>query len=144
MNMDGIEIQRCNACGATFDEQETACPECGRDDCLMYPIEPSPDPRPASRHTPEPWRVENSTEIASACGLVVCDIPGFCRGTTTGARQDADAALIAAAPELLEALEGLFRECAMIHKHGGEACNQKQADEAIKAAKAAIRKATNH
>ncbi len=31
--------QRCNACMAVFGEGETACPECGRDDALMFPFE---------------------------------------------------------------------------------------------------------
>ena len=49
--------------------------------------------------------------------------------------------LSAAAPELLAALEGLFRECTMAHKHWGSACNSKGADAAITAARAAIEKA---
>lgn len=32
------EKQRCNDCMAVFDEELTACPNCGRDDCLMFPI----------------------------------------------------------------------------------------------------------
>ena len=31
--------QRCNACMTVFDESETACPSCGRDDALMCPFE---------------------------------------------------------------------------------------------------------
>ncbi len=54
----------------------------------------------------------------------------------------ANAKLIAAAPELLAALEAMFEECSMIHKHWGEGCNQKQADAAIKAGCDAIAKAT--
>ena len=47
----------------------------------------------------------------------------------------------AAAPELLEALKALFKECAMIHKYGGSDCNQKQSDAAIKDGQDAITKA---
>lgn len=32
--------QRCNDCMSVFDEDLTECPECGRDDCLMFPFEP--------------------------------------------------------------------------------------------------------
>jgi len=60
-------------------------------------------------------------------------------GVTTNDNPHLD--LIASAPELLVALEGLFKECAMIHKYGGDACNQKEADLAIDNAKKAISKA---
>lgn len=43
-------------------------------------------------------------------------------------------------PEILEAVENLFEHCAMVHKHWGDGSNQKEADEAIKAARAAIAK----
>ena len=36
---DEGELQRCNWCNAIFDEELTSCPNCGRDDCLMYPFE---------------------------------------------------------------------------------------------------------
>ena len=57
---------------------------------------------------------------------------------------DEDAAnskLIAAAPELLEALIDLFENCAMVHKHWGAGSNLKEADVAIESAKTAIAKA---
>ena len=41
--------------------------------------------------------------------------------------------LSAAAPELLAALEGLFREYTMVHKHWGTACNNKEATAALAA-----------
>ncbi len=43
--------------------------------------------------------------------------------------------------ELVAALEGLFEHCAMIHSRWGDGCNQKDADAAINAARAAIAKA---
>jgi len=39
---------------------------------------------------------------------------------------------------LAASLESLFEHCAMIHKHWGDSDNSKQADRAIKAARAAI------
>lgn len=45
-------------------------------------------------------------------------------------------------PDMLRALQGLYKHCSMIHKHWGEGCNQKAADEAIQAGLAAITKAT--
>lgn len=47
----------------------------------------------------------------------------------------------AAAPELLEALERLFENCEMAHKHWGDNSNQREADAAIKAAHSAVKKA---
>lgn len=44
-------------------------------------------------------------------------------------------------PDLLAALEGLFENCAMIHKSWGDGDNTKAADEAISSARAAIAKA---
>lgn len=52
-----------------------------------------------------------------------------------------NAHLIAAAPDLLEALTGLFEHCAMIHKQWGDGDNTREADAAIKTARAAIAKA---
>lgn len=51
---------------------------------------------------------------------------------------EAQAHLIAAAPAMLAALEGLFRECVMIHRFGGEGDNTKAANAAEAAARAAI------
>ena len=45
------------------------------------------------------------------------------------------------APDILAALKGLFEHCAMIHARWGEDSNQREADAAIKAARAAIAKA---
>lgn len=46
-----------------------------------------------------------------------------------------------AAPAMLAALQGLFAHCAMVHKHWGEGCNQREADAAIAQARAAIAEA---
>ena len=57
-------------------------------------------------------------------------------------QSEANARLIAFAPELLQAIKDLFRECAMVHKSWGDGDNTKEADAAIKRAKDAIAKAT--
>jgi hypothetical protein len=41
-------------------------------------------------------------------------------------------------PRLVEALEGLFAQCVMIHRYGGDGCNQREADAAINAARALL------
>jgi len=51
---------------------------------------------------------------------------------------NANARLIAAAPEMREALAALFEHCAMVHKYWGDGCNQQQADAAIKQARALL------
>ncbi len=60
----------------------------------------------------------------------------------TAEQGEANARLIAAAPDLLAALVALFENCAMPHKYWGEGCNQKEADAAKEAGRAAIAKAT--
>jgi hypothetical protein len=49
--------------------------------------------------------------------------------------------MIAACPDLLEALKALYEHCCMIHKYWGDGCNQREADAAIVAGLAAIAKA---
>jgi hypothetical protein len=55
--------------------------------------------------------------------------------------REANARLIASAPELLEALKGLFEHCAMVHKHWGAGSNASEAQAAQDFARAAIAKA---
>lgn len=91
-----------------------------------------------------PWKVDKSNEVIATtrAGKPIMRITqkvyvGFKDNT------EANAHLIASAPELLEALEGLFRECSMVHKHWGEGSNQKASDLAINNARQAIMNAMN-
>jgi len=52
-----------------------------------------------------------------------------------------DAPVLAAAPELLEALKALFEHCEMVHNRWGEDSNLTEANAAIAAGRAAIAKA---
>ena len=100
------------------------------------------------KHTKGPWHFE--PEIAYGWDVRgencwICSVnnshdnsPGFPRGL----EGRANAELIAAVPDLLEALEGLFEQCTMTHKFWGDNDNLKAANNAIKAAKDAIKKAT--
>lgn len=58
-------------------------------------------------HTPGPWELHSwgdaSFEVL-ASETTVCNVPGFDDDTADAGRAEADARLIAAAPELLEAL----------------------------------------
>jgi hypothetical protein len=73
-----------------------------------------------SKHTPGPWRVGNGSLMES--GVFSADGKTLVAGTHGSARnyrrqeqiaeQDANARLIAAAPDLLEALQALRRICA--------------------------------
>lgn len=51
------------------------------------------------------------------------------------------ASVVDAAPDMLAALKGLFEHCAMVHARWGDGSNQKEADAAIEAGRAAIAKA---
>lgn len=90
--------------------------------------------------TPGPWRSgDHSHEVYDPhSGETICTM-----GNTAfpSIFPEANACLIAAAPELLEALKGLLEHCAMVHKYWGDNSNQKQADSAIDKARAAIAKA---
>jgi hypothetical protein len=51
---------------------------------------------------------------------------------------EAKAAKAAHADKLAEALRELFKQCAMVHKYWGEACNQAEADAAVTLANSAL------
>lgn len=107
------------------------------------------------QHTPGPWKMDQGgyerkyddgtpwrTQIVGTeAGETIAEVyvpkgEHWYHPTT-----QANSKLICAAPDMLSALEALFENCAMIHKYGGEISNQKEADAAIEAARAAIAKA---
>ena len=103
-----------------------------------------------TKHTPGPWHIAprkpgnayriTQSETPQTGALVIADLS--CGAHRPDAEQAANARLIAAVPDLLEALKGLFRECAMVHKCWGDSDNTKEADAAIESARAAIKAAT--
>jgi hypothetical protein len=98
------------------------------------------------KHTAGPWRIEtaelmgkkfiDSDNFGTICQFIY-DPPG----TLIAEEAAANARLIAASPDLLEALKGLFEHCAVVHKHWGDNGNQQEASDAIRKACAAIQKA---
>ena len=95
-----------------------------------------------SKHTPGPWGIDiNSVgEYLISAGPIGTPVD-YLAVITNRKRSKANARLIAAAPEMLEALEGLFKECAMMHRYWGDGDNAKAADKAESFARAAIAKA---
>jgi hypothetical protein len=96
-----------------------------------------------TQHTPGPWcaGIFGETVIHPETGDIIAR-PGENFSIISPSDElRANAALIASAPDLLMAMKELFKQCAMIHRYGGETCNQKEADAAIKAGLAAIAKA---
>lgn len=66
-------------------------------------------------HTPGPWRVDDGDRVVGPMGNTVADCPGYSVKATNPLHQqrggrEANARLISAAPELLEALEALLAE----------------------------------
>lgn len=86
-----------------------------------------------TKHTPGPWRTgEGEFQDQVFAEILIPptrDDWGKALICETGGNE-ANARLIAAAPEMLEALRELFKHCVMIHKHWGEGCNSKEASEA--------------
>jgi hypothetical protein len=97
-----------------------------------------------AKHTPGPWRVGDAgctvfgpkTDAPSPK-----TVASITRQPIPSAEHRANAALIAAAPDMYEALVALFAECAMIHRYGGSEDNTAAAHAAEEAARAAIAKA---
>ena len=86
-----------------------------------------------TKHTPGPWAIEYRTDGQSTYS------PRICAGEQDAefkAKAEANARLIAAAPELLEALDGL---CGLAELRPGHLQDYKAA---VAAARAAIAKAT--
>src|SRR5260370_27566244 len=72
----------------------------------------TPSTEKAVRHTPGPWIIvkhgtDMDIETRQDSGMVCCVATAWTRGD----RQEANARLIAAAPELLEALSDLMKSC---------------------------------
>ena len=92
-----------------------------------------------TKHTPGPWAYHNTPTPfihVAAGGLPICQIyTSTAHGQSMG-EQFANARLIAAAPELLEALKACAAVCA------GETMNKRGLISALEQARAAIAKAT--
>jgi hypothetical protein len=89
-----------------------------------------------TKHSPEVWTVDDGYDgyIRGGQADMYPNPILFERVHAT----EADVRLAAAAPALLEALRSVFEHCALVHKHWGEGCNQRQADAAIAGARALL------
>lgn len=105
-------------------------------------------------HTPGPWKATPDKPnahryqiVANAHDNILAEVLAYGVGMVDegetapwhNARDNAN--LIAAAPELLEALKGIFEQCALVHKRWGDGNNLREATAAIDTARAAIAKA---
>jgi hypothetical protein len=61
-----------------------------------------------TQHTSGPWEVIRESLTSSAKKIIGPNAEHICEGLSWGENEDADAALIAAAPDLLEALESVI------------------------------------
>ena len=64
-------------------------------------------------HTPGPWTTENCTDgiVIESGEKYIADVHYHIAGAMSAQETQANAALIAAAPEMLEALSRVFNEC---------------------------------
>jgi len=98
-------------------------------------------------HTPTPWRCE-----ANSIHRITFNILGKVIEKGSGAKQDfcvakfckvKDAAFIVRAVNahdaLVEALESLFKHCAMVHNAWGDGDNTREANDAVAKARAALK-----
>ena len=94
-----------------------------------------------NKHTPAPWKAYDDDGTGTLPCVISETVTKSGNFYVAQCNVFEDARLISAAPELLAALEALFEHCSMIHNSWGDNSNQKQADEAIATAKAAIARA---
>ncbi len=93
-----------------------------------------------TKHTPGPWIVDSGA-VYTTHSIPIAKMDREQGNGTLPVERDNNAHLIAAAPEMLDALKGLFEHCTMIHKYWGEISNVKEGNEAIDAAKSVIARA---
>ena len=106
----------------------------------------------SAQHTPGPWDLDRSGFIREArgpdgCGILIASACDLSRSASEG---EANARLIAAAPELLAALEALCREFSVVRRDlsridnnaGHDSSHEREAaKEVLRLARAAIAKA---
>lgn len=137
-------LATCNTCGRSWDDSiptsytpvpSARCPfEHFHADPAANDRSRAPVAAPAG-----PYKVHTGrSKGAAACYVIGTHLETLAETQGHDAQAEAVAHLFAAAPELLAAMEDLFRECAMVHKYGGTACNRTKADAAIARARAAI------
>lgn len=105
--------------------------------------------RPGGVHTPGPWMdcgsgIIDVADGRSAIATRVVEAKDWGRIFEVydySNEPEANFRLILAAPELLAAMQDIFAQCAMTHKHWGDGDNNKQADAAVARARAAIKAA---
>ena len=126
----------------TFDDAKIAKAQADADETRAMLTEPMTQPAETMQHTPGPWSAVTPPssagdyrwiEAGEHLSSFVAIIPATGRRAVEIYEALANARLIAAAPELLAALQALFEHCSMIHNTWGDGCNQKQADAAIAA-----------
>jgi hypothetical protein len=81
---------------------------------------------------------ELKPDLESTFGILADGLDALVDGRGWGKEHETARRLADAAPAMLAALESLFEECAMIHKHWGEADNTQAANAAIDQALTAI------
>lgn len=99
------------------------------------------------RASPGDWWRDDDGFIAAGTGDEYSTIADFDCGSQDIAEREANKILAMHCrnqmPVLLRAVQDVLKQCALVHKHWGDNCNQKEADAATKALALALDAASN-
>jgi hypothetical protein len=124
--------EKCNCKRGT---ERDNCPDCEGTGMKIDFRKIREDAYTKTKHTPGPWKLGPGRTINTEGGEFYlsygADPHGNPKWKASFSELDANARLIALAPEMADALRRIFVECALIHNRWGEESNQRKAEAVI-------------